>query len=61
MVFPYQSYDYQFYPNGNIEAQGWRVFGEDFEIDDEEIGIWKYYTPEGKEKIVDYSKMPAIR
>ena len=56
VVFPYQGYCYNFYEDGNIEAEGWMIFTENYLIDCEEVGIWKYYNADGKIRIVDYSK-----
>lgn|GEM_PF-4251314 len=55
-VFPYQAYCYYFYPDGKLKAKGWGIIGEDYVIDDERVGVWQYYTPDGTEEIVDYSR-----
>lgn len=54
--FPYQAYCYDFYPNGNLKAKGWEIFGEDFEIDSERVGVWQYYDLDSNEETVDFSK-----
>ena len=54
--FPYQTYCYDFYPDGKLKAKGWAIICEDFLIDSgERVGIWQYYTPDGKEENVDFS------
>ena len=40
--------------NGKVESEGWWIFQDDFEAEGEEVGLWKYYTPQGV-KIVDKS------
>ena len=40
--------------NGKATSEGWCVFHDDVEADAEEVGMWKYQTPQGV-KIVDKS------
>lgn len=54
-VFPYQAYCYEFYPDGNLKAKGWMILGEDFEMDNERVGLWNFYGSDGEETR-DYSK-----
>ena len=48
----------EYYPNGNIEAEGDIIFwsDDDPEIDSIEYGEWKYYDEDGSLKIKDVSK-----
>lgn len=45
-LFPYMGYEKSF-TNGKIERAGDVIFNENWEIDFEEIGDWKYYDDEG--------------
>ena len=55
-IFPYQSYCYEFNEKGLLIAEGWAILGEDLIMDDERVGIWKYYGEDGKVELVDFSK-----
>lgn len=52
--FPFQGFVREFKDTGEIEAEGYMVFGEDFEIDCERVGKWKLYNPDGTFVIKDY-------
>jgi len=56
IILPFKSYLVSYYPNGNIEDEGFAVY-EAMEIDIYKIGIWKYYDEKGKLiKTVDETK-----
>ncbi len=54
-IFPYQAYRYEFYDNGKLFCEGWEIIGEQTEIDDEKVGVWKYYDENGNCELVDFS------
>lgn len=41
--------------NGKTTSEGWCIFQDDVDADAEEVGKWKYYTPQ-RVKIVDKSR-----
>lgn len=53
-----QAYTICYDDNGNIDSEGWFIFPAhgDMEIDFEDVGEWKYYTPEGV-KTKDFSSL----
>lgn len=50
----WQCYILNYDTDGQPTSEGWCIFQDDVEADAEEVGIWKYYTPQGV-KIVDKS------
>lgn len=55
-IFPYQAYRYDFYDNGQLYGEGWEIIGEQIEIDNEKVGVWKFYDENGNCELVDFSK-----
>ncbi len=33
--------------DGKVTSEGWCIYKEDLEAEGQEVGIWKYYTPQG--------------
>ena len=55
-IFPYQAYRYDFYDNGQLYGEGWEIIGDQIEIDNEKVGVWKFYDENGNCELVDFSK-----
>lgn len=60
-VFPYQSYCYRFDNNGMLKSEGWMILSEEYWIDYERVGTWKYYKSDGEIDIVDFSDLEEKR
>ena len=53
--FPYIGYSRYYNPfNGQLESEGYEVFGKDWEINCERVGQWKIYEKDGTFSINDY-------
>lgn len=50
----WQCYILNYDTDGQPTSEGWWIYGDDVEAEGEEVGMWKYYTPQGV-KIVDKS------
>ena len=55
-VFKFLGFCKDFDDNGRIEAEGITVFGDEWEIDFENVGKWKIYDENGSFIIKDYDK-----
>lgn len=52
-----QCYIINYNTSGKITSEGWCIFQNDVEEDAQEVGIWKYFTPNGmcsKNKSLEY-------
>lgn len=53
--FPYIGYSRYYNPsNGQLESEGYEVFGRDWEINCERVGQWKIYNKDGTFSVNDY-------
>ena len=53
--FPFIGYSHYYNPsNGQLESEGYEVFGNDWEINCERVGQWKIYNKDGTFSINDY-------
>lgn len=55
-IFKFSGFCKDFDDNGRIEAEGMMVFGDELEIDFENVGKWKIYDENGSFIIKDYDK-----
>jgi len=42
----YESY-IRYYEKGRLKEEGWTIYPEDFELDSEDVGMWKIYDDKG--------------
>lgn len=53
-LLTYEGYMTSYDENGAIKSRGFLIFGEIFQIDCDEVGIWTYYKRDGTVRTVDY-------
>lgn len=51
----YKGYEYKFYENGSIKAEGWVIFED---VPGDPVGEWKFYNTNGDVKEVRYCNEP---
>lgn len=49
-----KSYIYEYNEDGSLRCEGWSLFGDDIEIDEQPIGVWKFYRVDGSYYEKDY-------
>lgn len=59
-TFDYQSYVMNYDEYGQLKGEGWMVMTEDFELENADVGKWKYYDKDGRMTIVDHENLEDV-